>query len=184
MRIQEWSENCNDTVSAVVVDPQGTEGKQAKGPKPHVELRAARDIESGELLTDEKTISNVTTFILEPIKEDEGTQAKGLKPVLLVQKASNVTTSILAAGILELSYCIGCASLLAVPRKLALRVQKEQVFKRPEYVVPACSGTCRQLRLDLVKGLELHLKLRVNREIKPGDPVLYEKTISDVTPSF
>lgn len=63
MRVQEWLENCNDIFSAVFVDPNGTEGTQAIGRKPHVALRANRDTKSGELVLDEKRISNVTTSL-------------------------------------------------------------------------------------------------------------------------
>ena len=107
------------------------EDTQIEAQKPHVELRAARDFKSGEYVLDDEGISNVTTFIQEPIKEDEGIQANGL----------------------WLSYCTGCASLLAVPWKSAFNMQKSQATKRPKYVVPACGDTCRQLKLDLNIGL-------------------------------
>lgn len=126
MRVQEWLRDY-DIFSPVVV---GTDETQPISSKPHVELRAARDIKSGEPILAEQRISNVTTSISEPLKEDEEfTKARDL----------------------ELSYCTGCASLIAIPWKLALKTQKEQIL--PPYVVSTCAQPCRQLRLDLNIGM-------------------------------
>ena len=161
-------ESRSDISSAVIVHPEETENVMSKGPKPLVELRANQDIESGELILSEQTISNVTTSI----------------PEQVVAKRRE--------GILDHYYCNGCASLLAVPQETPNKFQTPQIpiesesppstptlssnifasqnkkettqgndstgareflFCRPNHLVPTCSTACRMLSEDFDNGI-------------------------------
>lgn len=82
----------------------------AKNPKPHLELRANRDVKIGDLVLSEQTKSNVTTSIPEQIKANR------------------------LAGIFDHYYCNSCASLLAlliIPQDFTKKFQEPQSGSPP-----------------------------------------------------
>ena len=104
------SNNC----SAVLVRPEADD-TSAEGSKPYIELRAKRDIKSGEILLSEQTLSNVTTSIPEDVEKNR------------------------RAGISEYYFCNTCASLLDVPlqypqefQKTKTPVQSETALETPD----------------------------------------------------
>ena len=90
-QIQAWVETCSGNCSALVIEPEETVDTPVEGPRPYIELRANRDIDSGDLVLSEQTISNVATSIPEEVEAKR------------------------RAGRYNDHYCNGCASLLAVP---------------------------------------------------------------------
>ena len=74
-----------------MVRPEETDDALAEASKPYIELRASQDIDRGDLILSEQTISNVTTSIPEVIEAKR------------------------RVGIFDYYYCNSCASLLIVP---------------------------------------------------------------------
>lgn len=156
-KVHAWAEICSENCSALVVEPEETDDTLVEGAKPYVELRAKRDINSGDLVLSEQTFSNVTTSIPEHIAAKR------------------------RAGVFDHYYCNSCASLLAVPQQCPNKFQSTNVtsqddlsteanmtrqsqpslgdhrqdfmFCRVDHIVPTCSTACRELGVDFDNGI-------------------------------
>ncbi|CAD6572761.1 MAG: hypothetical protein ASARMPREDX12_005434 [Alectoria sarmentosa] len=180
-KLHAWVESCSENCSASVIEPE-TDDTRLENPKRYFELRANRDINSGDLVLSTQTISNVTTSIPEQVEEGRRT------------------------GIIDHYYCNSCASLLVVPQQCPNTFQtphkpaelevppaiptlppitlcqdqtkttqvedstcdagatvqthsppsspsQDFMFCRPDHIVPTCSATCRQLSKDFDNGI-------------------------------
>ena len=136
---QTWVETCTDNCSAFVVLPEETDNTTAEGFKPYAEIRAKGDINSGDFVLSELTISNVTTSIAAQIE---------------------------AKRHVRFFYCYSCASLLAVPQQYPIQYQSNTTTQgnpntgaaQPSpgqdlTLVCTCSKACRELSQDLDNGL-------------------------------
>lgn len=158
----------------MVVEPEKKDDTPVEDAKPYVELRAKRDINSGDLVLSEQTISNITTSIPEQVEAKR------------------------RAGIFDHYYCNSCASLLAVPRQCPNRFQttnntsqgdlstganvtrgaqqplgnghQDFMFCRANHMAPTCSAACRELSEDFDKGIcgtRIEQKLRQSHFYDP-----------------
>ena len=161
-------ETCSSNCSALIIEPEKTVDKPVEGLKPYIELRANRDIDSGDVVLSKQTISNVATSIPEEVEAKR------------------------RAGSYNDLYCNGCASLLAVPLQcpsLFVRTQTPTnsdirpgasaeesshdlssahrprslptpssprqgfMFCRTNHLVPTCSSACRELTEAFDNGI-------------------------------
>lgn len=188
-RAKAWVQSRSDICYALIIQPEETDDTPAEGAKAYVELRANRDIKSGELVLSEHTITNLTTSIPEQVEAQR------------------------RAGISHQYYCNSCASLLAVPQQCPSQFQTPQtpvepqenpsaganmttvpgqpsrvqsasssparssprqdfMFCRPNHMVPTCSAACRELGKDFDNGIcltriEQRLRLSHFNDLKP-----------------
>lgn len=182
-KVHAWVESCSENCSASVIEPEELNDTRLEDPKRYFELRANRDINSGDLVLSTQTISTVTTSIPEQVEEGRRT------------------------GIIDHYYCNSCASLLVVPQQCPNTFQtphkpaepevppaiptlppitlspqdqtkttqveastgdagatiqthlppsspsQDFMFCRPDHIVPTCSATCRELSKDFDNGI-------------------------------
>lgn len=145
----------------MVIEPEDPDDTLSEGTRPYVELRANQDIDSGDLVLSEQSISNVTTSMPDQIEEKR------------------------RAGTLDHYYCNSCASLLSVPQQCPHKFQTTQnpaepepippatptaspltrssqssnnttqdfMFCHPNHMIPTCSAACRALSHDFDSGI-------------------------------
>ena len=163
-------ESCSENCSASIIE-QETDDTPLGDPKRYFELRANRDINSGDLVLSAQTISTVTTSIPEQVEEGRRN------------------------GITDHYYCNSCASMLVVPQQCPNTFQtphrpaevkflppiisqdqtktilvedgtfdagatiqthlpsQDFMFCRPDHIVPTCSATCRGLSKEFDNGI-------------------------------
>ncbi len=155
---QTWVESYTASCSALIVQPEETDNTTAEGFKPYAELRAKEDINSGDFVLSERTISNVTTSIAEQIEANRD---------------------------VSIYYCYSCASLLAVPQQFPHQYQSNTMTQgnpstgaaqtspgQDFTLVNKCSAACRELSEGLENGLcgtKLEQKIRKSQfqDLKP-----------------